>query len=124
MEKSFTLSIPPVRRQQHIISLHPLEDIHSEEVQEHAKNNTMLELNVQEFHQPDITAGPSHRNCNTPSSRLVEDETESRLTCLDEDLGQIWELNAATSDMSEDPMSQFRRTDVREHYLRMHETQF
>lgn len=124
VEKSFTLSIPPVRRQQPIASLHPSNDSHFEEEHENEKNDTILELNVHEFHHADLIAGPSHRTCNTPSLRLDKDDTESRLTDLEEELGRIWELNAGTSDSSGDPLRQFRHTDVREHYLRMNETEF
>lgn len=124
VEKSFTLNIPPARRQQPLSSLHPLDEIHSEEEQENEKNNTILELNVQEFHHPDVVAGPSHTCSNTLSSRHDKDDTESRLTDLEEELGRIWEMNAGTSDTSGDPLRQFRHTDVREHYLRMNETQF
>ncbi|KFM82062.1 hypothetical protein X975_26401, partial [Stegodyphus mimosarum] len=135
-KKSRHLATPYPR----MVALVDMNSSHFDEEQENEKNNTLLELSVQEFQPHRLQAPPqdlmSHlrhapgpsRLCQTSdksSSMADKDDTESRLTDLEEELCKIWEQNAIREgeNTSGSPRD-FRRTNVRDHYLRMHETQF
>ncbi|GIY99823.1 organic cation transporter protein [Caerostris extrusa] len=71
-------------------------------------------------------AGPS-RLCHVTdmSSIIDKEDTESRLTDLEDELNKIWELNPVHEDEANtDSLAEFRHGDVREHYVRMNETRF
>ncbi|GIY48860.1 hypothetical protein CDAR_259251 [Caerostris darwini] len=110
--------------------------LHFEEEQENERNNTLLELSVREFQNSRLAqatttllkdvAGPS-RLCHVTdrSSILDKEDTESRLTDLEDELNKIWELNPVHEDEANtDSLAEFRHGDVREHYVRMNETRF
>ncbi|KAF8774494.1 Solute carrier family 22 member 5 like protein [Argiope bruennichi] len=110
--------------------------LHFDEEQENERNNTLLELSVREFqnsrlqhvstcHLRDV-AGPS-RLCHVTdrSSILDKEDTESRLTDLEDELNRIWEVNPVPEEEANtDSLAEFRHGDVREHYVRMNETRF
>ncbi|XP_054717248.1 organic cation/carnitine transporter 2-like [Uloborus diversus] len=124
--------------QQGILASIDTDDFHFEEEQENEKNNTLLELNVQEFQRlpqdpslglphPCDVAGPSRLYCHSPekSSIIDKEDAESRLTDLEDELSKIWDMNAVREEETlSESLHEFRHGDVKEHYLRMNETRF
>ncbi|GFS43443.1 organic cation transporter-like protein [Trichonephila inaurata madagascariensis] len=144
VEKSMILEDSTRRKRNRLLNTpHPrmldsidVDILHFDEEQENERNNNLLELSVREFqnsrlphsstcHLLDV-AGPSRLHHVTDKSSIIDKEdTESRLTDLEDELNKIWEqspvheVEAGTSTLAE-----FRHDDVREHYIRMNETRF
>ncbi|GFW32560.1 uncharacterized protein TNCV_677171 [Trichonephila clavipes] len=110
--------------------------LHFDEEQENERNNNLLELSVREFqnsrlphtstcHLLDV-AGPSRLHHVTDKSSIIDKEdTESRLTDLEDELNKIWEQSPAHEvEAGTSTLAEFRHDDVREHYIRMNETRF